>query len=217
MYYVLMNDYSSSLIPRYLHALIDTKKQVNEKWEYEGSKHSFPYYIKDVNCPDDLFLLCRNNIGALKFSFYHHGVAQIVSNELFDIINNAKASNFHSRKLIATSIKDGGVLRSDLRYIYFSGEEQLIDFSKSKLEEDRIGSLVPYDLIFHDSAFDYDIFSINKTLLAGFLFVSESVADLASKIKGIKVIPIDKALDNYCIDYKYDLEGNKKRVRKKLP
>ncbi|GAB7261780.1 hypothetical protein DaDZ19_34490 [Dickeya ananatis] len=50
-----------------------------------------------------------------------------------------------------------------------------------------------------------------------FLFVSESVAALASKIKGIKVIPVDKALDNYCIDYKYDLEGNKKRVRKKLP
>ncbi|GAB7267648.1 hypothetical protein DZS_50130 [Dickeya ananatis] len=53
--------------------------------------------------------------------------------------------------------------------------------------------------------------------MAGFLFVSESVAALASKIKGIKVIPVDKALDNYCIDYKYDLEGNKKRVRKKLP
>ncbi|WP_408673139.1 Imm43 family immunity protein, partial [Xenorhabdus szentirmaii] len=41
-----MNDYKSSLIPRYLHALVDTKKQVNENWDYEGSDYSFPYYMK---------------------------------------------------------------------------------------------------------------------------------------------------------------------------
>lgn len=81
MYYVLMNDYNSSLTPRYLHALIDTKKQINDKWEYEGSKYSFPYYMKSIDCLDDLFLLCQNKIGALKFLFYHHGVAQIVSND----------------------------------------------------------------------------------------------------------------------------------------
>ncbi len=28
-YYVLMNDYNSSLMPRYLHAIVDTEKQIN--------------------------------------------------------------------------------------------------------------------------------------------------------------------------------------------
>ncbi|WP_246871314.1 Imm43 family immunity protein [Dickeya zeae] len=217
MYYILMNDYSSSLIPRYLNAIVDTRKQVNESWDYESAKNSFPYYMKDSSCPDDLFLLCRNNIGALKFSFYHHGVSQIISNEFLNIIKNIKASRYYSRRLVATSIKDGSVLRDDLSYIYFSGEEKFIDFSNSKLEEDKFGNLIPYDFVFHDSVSDYDVFSVNDTLLAGFLFVSESMANLVSKVKGIKIVPLDKALDDYCIDYKYDLESNRKPIRKKLP
>ncbi|MDG0803642.1 Imm43 family immunity protein [Pectobacterium polaris] len=217
MYYVLMNDYSSSLIPKYLHALVDTEKQVSDNWEYEGSKYSFPNYILDDSCPDDLFLLCRRNIGALKFNYYNHGMGHIMSDAFFEKINGFNTSRFVAKNITAVSIKDGATLRSDLKYVYFIGDNELIDTSGSKLEEDRRGNLVPYDLKFNGGVDKYDIFSISKTLLHHFLFVSESVADLASKIKGIKVIPMDKALDNYCIDYRYDLLGNKKITKRKLP
>lgn len=217
MYYVLMNDYGSSLVPRYLQAIIDTVKQVNEKWEYEGSKYSFPYFMKERECPENLFLLCRSTIGKLSFSFYHHGVAQILSDDFSELIESSRKSKHYSRNMTATSIKDGEVLRDDLRYYHFSGEEGFIDFSKSKIEEDKIGNLIPYNLVFNDNSLNYDVFSINDTLLAGFLFVSESIAELSSKIKGVKVVPLDKALEVYCVDYKYDLDSNRKKIKKKLP
>ena len=217
MYYVLMNDYESSLIPRYLNGIIDSVKQVSDTWDYESSKYSFPYDMRKDDCPDKLFLLCKGNVGALKLSFYHHGVAQIVSGEISRLIKNIKTSTHYFRELVATSIKDGHVLRDDMAYYYFSGQEGFIDFSRSKLEEDKLGNLIPHNLVLFDKTQDYDIFSINETLLAGFLFVSESVAECFSNVKGIKVVSIDDALEHYCIDYKYDIESNRKVKKRKLP
>lgn len=217
MYYVLMNDYGSSLIPRYLNGIIDSVKQVSDTWDYENSKYSFPYDMRKKDCPDKLFLLCKGNVGALKFPFYHHGVAQIVSGEISKLIKTKKTSYHYSRELVATSIKDGHILRDDMGYYYFSGQEGFIDFSRSKLDEDKLGSLIPYSLVLFDKAQDYDIFSINETLLAGFLFVSGSVVDYFYNVKGIKVVSINDALEHYCIDYKYDIESNRKAKKKTLP
>ncbi|MCG8711023.1 hypothetical protein JHU04_004361 [Brenneria sp. 4F2] len=217
MYYILMNDYGSSLIPRYLHVIVDFKKQVNDKWEYESSKESFPNYMLESTCPNTLYLLCRKDVGALKFSYYNHGMGHIMSKDFFEKINSIETSHFVAKDMIATSIKDGSVLRDDLKYVYFLGNEDFIDISKSKLEEDKRGNLVPYDISFNKSVTKYGLFSINKTLLHHFLFLSELSVDVFSKVNGLKIVPLNSALNNYCSDYGYDLEGNKKRVRKKLP
>lgn len=215
--YVLMNDYNSSLVPRYLNGIIDSRKQISDKWEYESSKYSFPYDMKGSECPGKLFLLCKGNIGSLAFSFYHHGVAQIVSSDVSDFIKSKTASHHYSRSLAATSIKDGHILRDNLHYYYFSGKDKFIDFSQSSLEEDKVGNLIPHNLVLFDKCQDYDLFTIDETLLAGFLFVSESSAEYFRNIKGIKVVAVQDALKHYCIDYKYDITNNRKMVRKKLP
>lgn len=215
--YVLMNDYSSSLVPRYLNGIIDSRKQVSDKWMYESSKYSFPYDLRDSECPEKLFLLCKGNIGALAFYFYHHGVAQIVSSDVSDFIKSKTVSHHYSRSLEATSIKDGHTLRDNLQYYYFSGKDKFVDFSHSSLEEDKVGNLIPHNLVLFDKCQEYDLFTIDETLLAGFLIVSESAAEYFRNIKGIKVVAVQDAFKHYCIDYKYDIASKRKVVRRKLP
>ena len=36
-YYVIMNDFESSLMPRNLQGMVDERLQINENWEIEGS------------------------------------------------------------------------------------------------------------------------------------------------------------------------------------
>ncbi|MDE9536763.1 hypothetical protein KKJ14_19610 [Xenorhabdus bovienii] len=93
-YYMLMNDYKSSLIPRYLHAIVDVKKQVNKNWDYEGSDYSFPYDMEQPDCPEKLFLLCNRNIGALKFNYYRHSRAHLMSDYFFDFLKPFRMSDF---------------------------------------------------------------------------------------------------------------------------
>ncbi|CDG96433.1 Imm43 family immunity protein [Xenorhabdus bovienii] len=217
-YYVLMNDYKSSLIPRYLHALVDTKKQVNENWDYEGSDYSFPYYMKELECPDSLFLLCNRNVGALNFNYYFHGSGHIASNKFIDLFNDLKTCEIISKNLIATSIKDGSVIRDDFNYLYFIGNDDFLDLNNSELEEDRSGSLMPHKLIINNPS-NIDVFTIRSTLLADFLIFSESAVEkfLKMKISGVKIVPLDEAFKNYCLDYGYDIGSSRKRVKRKLP
>ncbi|WP_445935443.1 Imm43 family immunity protein [Photorhabdus sp. P32] len=42
-------------------------------------------------------------------------------------------------------------------------------------------NLIPHKLPFHNESLNYDIFSIRTTLLAGFIFISEKVANKLSK------------------------------------
>ncbi len=218
-YYVLMNDYKSPSIPRYLHAIIDIKKQVNDKWNYEGSKYSFPYYMKDPECPDELFLLCNKNIGALKFNYYKHGRAHIMSDYLLEFLKSFTTGNFICKKLLATSIKDGRVIRDDINYVHFTNKEYFLDLEKSELEEDRFGGIIPHKLVFNENVLDYDVFSINKTLLSGYIFLSEIATEKFKEkgIKGLKLVNLDEAFKEYSIDYRYDIESSKKRVKRKLP
>ncbi|MCW7550637.1 Imm43 family immunity protein [Photorhabdus sp. APURE] len=117
-YYVLMNAYNSSLIPRYLHAIVDTEKQINKKWDYEGSRHNMPYYLLDKECPNTLYSLCNKNIWKLGFNYYQHNMAHILSDRFLDIINEFKLSDHVLKKLIATSIKDGKTINSSLNYLF---------------------------------------------------------------------------------------------------
>lgn len=182
-YYVIMNDYASSVMPKYLHAIVDVKKQVNEDWEYEGSEYSFPYYLTDASCPDGLFLLCNKSIGSLKFDYYNHSRAHIFSDVFKNLIYNKRSIHYISKKLSAISIKDGSVLRNDLNYVYFPCGNELLDLNLSELEEDRFGDLIPHKLVFSPLASNYDVFSIRKSLLGGYIFVSDN---LASEIKSKK-------------------------------
>ncbi|WP_422615367.1 Imm43 family immunity protein [Photorhabdus luminescens] len=49
------------------------------------------------------------------------------------------------------------------------------------MEKDKYGSLIPHKLSFHNESLNYDIFSIRTTLLSGFIFISEKVANKLSK------------------------------------
>lgn len=62
-YYVIMNDFESSRMPRNLQGMVDERLQVNENWEIEGSAFPFPYRITDDACPDHIYLLCNKNVG----------------------------------------------------------------------------------------------------------------------------------------------------------
>lgn len=214
MYYVIMNDFNSSFMPKYLHALVDDKKQINSSWEYNSSEHSYPEYLIDPECPKDIYLLCRKDVGALKFSYYKHGMGHIISDAMFNIFDQFNKSGLSSRELIATSIGNGEVLRSDLNYVYFFGGEGLVDLKNSEIEEDKRGRKVPYNLVFNEKAKIYDIFTIRETVLRGFLFVSSAVASELESVKGIKLVPQDEVLINYCVDYGYDIQENKKTNRK---
>ncbi len=217
MFYAIMNDYYSSLVPKYLHAIIDDKKQVNTSWEYNSSEHSYPGYIVEKECPDPIYLLCRKDVGALKFPYYKHGMGHILSADMYKVISNLRVSDFYSRNLIATSIGNGDVLRDDMKYLYVVGGNDLIDLSKSRIEEDKRGRKIPYDLTFKEEANKYDVFSIRETVLRGFLFISSNVISNFEHIKGIKIIPLNEVLMNYCSDYGYDLQGNRKNSNRKLP
>lgn len=217
MFYAVMNNYSSSLIPRYLHALVDDKLQVNASWDYDSSAHSYPYYMADPECPDELYLLCRKNVGALRFSYYNHGVGHIISDDLQRLLASLRVSRGYTKRLIATSIGNGEVLRSDLHYLWLVGDEGLIDIERSRIEEDRRGMQVPLSLTFNDKARDYDVFTIRGTVLGGFLFVSADVVSQFEKLRGVKIVPADELLAHYCKDYRYDLQANKKKPKPKLP
>ncbi|MDC9623800.1 Imm43 family immunity protein [Xenorhabdus sp. XENO-7] len=218
-YYMLMNDYKSSLIPRYLHAIVDIKKQVNENWDYEGSDYSFPYDMEQPDCPEQLFLLCNRNIGALKFNYYRYSRAHIMSDSFFEFLKSFRMSDFFCKKLLATSIKDGEIIRDDLNYMYFTNNNDFLDLDKSKLEEDRYRGVIPHKLVFNEKVLNYDIFSITGTLLSGHIFLSEMAAEkfFKKKIAGLKLIKLDNSFKEYCLDYGYDIELNRKRVKKKLP
>ncbi|AWK40320.1 hypothetical protein AA106_21020 [Photorhabdus laumondii subsp. laumondii] len=218
-YYVLMNDYNSSLMPRYLHAIVDTENQINEKWDYEGSRHDIPYYLLDKECPNTLYLLCNKNIGKLWFNYYQHNMAHILSDRFFDIINEFKLSDHVLKKLIATSIKDGKTINNSLNYLFFTDKELFLNEKYSILEKDKYGNLIPHKLSFHNESLNYDIFSIRTTLLAGFIFISEKVANrlIKENIKRIKLIKLDEVLNHYCVDFKYDIKANVKKGKIKLP
>ncbi|WP_256125365.1 Imm43 family immunity protein [Photorhabdus luminescens] len=182
-----MNDYNSSLMPRYPHAIVDTEKKINEKWDYEGSRHDMPYYLLDKECPNTLYLLCNKNIGKLGFNYYQHNMDCVLSDRFFYIINEFKLSVSVLKKLISTSIK--------------------------------YRSLIPHKLSFHNESLNYDIFSIRTTLLAGFIFISEKVANKFSKenIKRIKPIKLDEVFNHYCVDFRYGIKTNIKKGKIKLP
>lgn len=217
MYYAIMNNYASSLIPRYLRALVDDKLQVNAAWDYDASAHSYPYYVADPDCPEEIFLLCRKDVGALRFSYYNHGRAHIISDELSRLLASLRVSQGWSKRLIATSIGTGEVLRSDLHYLYLIGDDEVIDREASGIEEDRRGMSVPLTLAFNEKAREYDVFTIRKTVLGGFLFVSADVVSQFEKLRGVKIVPADELLAHYCKDYRYDLQDNKKVVKRRLP
>ena len=218
-YYALMNDYNSSIIPKYLYATIDIKKQVHADWSWTSSLFSFPYYILDPECPEQIFLLCEKNVGALRFEYYNYGMAHIASNKFMEIIGKFKIATYTSKKLLATSIGTGDILRDDLQYFYFQNVEQFIDMDGSILEKDRLGIAIPHKIKFTDSVKKYDVFAIQETLLGGCIFISESVVDALSKakIKGIKFVPVDQALDHYCADHRYDIKRNSIRKKPRLP
>lgn len=217
-YYVMMNDFDSSLMPRNLQAIIDDKKQNNENWSYEASRHSFPYYIENQSCPENIFLLCDKNVGALKFHYYKKDYGHLMSRELFALISEFKCSDFYHRSITATSIKDGAIIRDYLKYLYFKGDD-LLDEKKSRLEEDKFGDYIPHDIVFNPNVKEYDIFSIRETLLGGFIFVKEDVKNSIENkgLKGIKFVMLKDAMGVYSKDYFYEFELNRKKTIRKLP
>ncbi|WP_275383695.1 Imm43 family immunity protein [Xenorhabdus bovienii] len=121
--------------------------------------------------------------------------------------------------MIKISIKDGETIRDDLNYIYFTNNDDFLDFDKSKLEEDRYRGVIPHKLVFSEKVLSYDIFAITGTLLSGHIFLSEMVAEkfFEKKIAGLKLIKSEDAFKEYCLDYGYDIEINKKRAKRRLP
>ncbi|MBD2823004.1 hypothetical protein ID852_20575, partial [Xenorhabdus sp. 42] len=178
-----------------------------------------PYYMKDPECPSKLFLLCGRNAGALKFNYYKDGHGHIMSDSFLELLESFRITDFFHKKLLATSIKDGKIIRDDFNYIYLTQKDNFLDLEKSELEEDRFGSLMPHKLAFNETALNYDVFSIDRTLLSGYIFLSEIAAEKIEnkKIAGLKLIKLDNAFREYDIDYGYDIENSRKRIKRKLP
>nr|WP_283258240.1 Imm43 family immunity protein [Photorhabdus luminescens] len=107
------------------------------------------------------------------------------------------------------------------RFFYIINEFKLSVSVLKKLISTSIKyrSLIPHKLSFHNESLNYDIFSIRTTLLAGFIFISEKVANKFSKenIKGINPIKLDEVLNHYCVDFRYDIKANVKKGKIKLP
>ncbi|MBD2806792.1 hypothetical protein ID855_19335 [Xenorhabdus sp. ZM] len=77
-------------------------------------------------------------------------------------------------------------------------------------------------MAFSENALSYDIFAITGTLLSGHMFLSERIAErfFEKKIAGLKLIKSEDSFKEYCLDYGYNIElnkKNKKRIKKKLP
>lgn len=62
-YYVIMNDFKSTLMPRNLQGIVDEKLKIDVNWEVEGSDFSFPYRIKDDACPEHIFCYAIKMLG----------------------------------------------------------------------------------------------------------------------------------------------------------
>ena len=176
-YYVIMNDFESSLMPRNLQGMVDERLQINENWEIEGSAFSFPYRITDDACPDRIYLLCNKNVGALKFDYYKKDFGHLMDKSLFSIFENYKHTVFFCLYITPVSIGNGQVLRDDFKYVYFPGGD-VIDEDKSILEEDKFGDIIPFKIEFKDDALEYDILSLNDTLLGGFIIVKQEVKEV---------------------------------------
>lgn len=218
-YDVLMNDFQSPLVPEFLYGIIDTQKRLDANGELQGSPYSFPYYLKDDRCPAHLLLICEASDENLSFDYYKIGMGHIVSDKFLQVINALNCSQYISKKLIAIYAKEDIPIRSDLNYIYFLNNELLIDEASSKLEEDKFGNLIPHTLSLNGNASSYDVFTINKTLLSGYLILSNVAKDVISKssLEGIKTITLDNAFKHHCNDYHYDLELSRKPQKKRIP
>lgn len=217
--YVLMNDYQSKSTPAFLRGIIDTHKRMNPEGELQGSPYSFPYYLKDPQCPDQLLLICEDTDEKLDFDYYKFGMGHIVSDELIAAIKGLNCSKYICKKLIAVSAKSDTVIRSDLNLLYFLNDVSFINENGSKLEEDKFGNQIPHLLTLSNNASTYDIFTINKTLLAGYLFLSEPASRLISQraFAAIKIVSLEDAFKHHCRDHHYDVDLSKKPTRKKLP
>jgi hypothetical protein len=217
-YYVIMNDFESSLAPRNLQGMVDEKLQINENWKIQDSDYSFPYRIIDDTCPERLFLLCEKNVGSLKFDYYKKDYGHFLSETMFAVFLKFNCGSFFNRKITPVSIGDGHVLREDFRYVYFPGDG-VLDEKESQLEEDKFGDVIPLKIQFNDSASQYDILSFRETLLGGYIIVKDEVKEAieAMGCKGMKFVALDNALDVFSKDYFYDIEFSRKKTHKKLP
>ncbi|MGS4350383.1 Imm43 family immunity protein [Enterobacter roggenkampii] len=125
---------------------------------------------------------------------------------------------FFGRDITPVSIGNGQVLRDDFKYVYFPGGD-VIDEDKSILEEDKFGDIIPFKIEFNDDALEYDILSMNDTLLGGFIIVKQEVKEVIESkgFRGLKLVPLENALDVFCEDYFYEIDSNRKRKGNKLP
>lgn len=217
-YYVIMNDFKSTLMPRNLQGIVDEKLKIDVNWEVEGSDFSFPYRIKDDACPEHIFLLCNKDVGALKFDYYKKDFGHLIDKSLFSIFENYNHNVFFDRDITPVSIGNGQILRDDFKYVYFSGDN-VIDEEKSILEEDKFGDIIPFKIEFKDDALAYDILSFSDTLLGGFIIIKQEVKEAIEKkrFRGLKFVRLENALDVFCEDYFYEIDSNRKRKRNKLP
>jgi hypothetical protein len=162
--------------------------------------------------------LCNKNVGALKFDYYKKDFGHLMDKSLFSIFENYKHNVFFGRDITPVSIGNGQVLRDDFKYAYFPGGD-VIDKDKSILEEDKFGDTIPFKIEFKDDALENDILSLNDTLLGGFIIVKQEVKEVIDSkgFRGLKLVPLENALDVFCEDYFYEIHSNRKRKGNKLP
>lgn len=214
-----MNDFEADSVPEFLYGVIDTEKRLSSTGDLQGSPYSFPYYLKSDECPEQLLLICEHTEASLHFDYYKMGMGHLASDKLLGLINNLRCSKYISKKLIALNVKGDQPIRLDLNYIYFLNNESLIDEDASKFEEDKFGNLMPHSLNLNNDASAYDIFTINKTLLSGYMILSSVAADmiLESSLAGVKIVALEDAFKHHCEDYHYDIELSKKPKKRKIP
>ena len=62
-YYVIMNDFKSTLMPRNLQGIVDEKLKIDVNWEVEGSDFSFPLESKIMHAQNIFFCYAIKMLG----------------------------------------------------------------------------------------------------------------------------------------------------------
>ncbi|GAS74960.1 hypothetical protein NGUA41_02138 [Salmonella enterica] len=213
-FYILMNDYSQPSTLIFLHGIFDTIVTNPPA----PSKHNFPYYLADKECPATIIINMTEN-QPIEFD-YRHNQGYIVSEDFLFILQEAITPPFFIKKL---SFYFSGEIKetSDKKYflLYFPSNK-FIDYKKSLFFNIESGSKIPRKISFIDEASHYDIFELDSSIRYGCrLVVNDKFKNKLenSGLHGFKIVPVDDALQHYCKDYRFDLNSAIKKERRKLP
>ncbi|MFT2111867.1 Imm43 family immunity protein [Marinomonas sp. 2405UD68-3] len=225
-FFVLMNDFKNPYQPTHINGLLDIIK--GDKLPICSSKISFPYDVKEI-INDEIYWNFNKN-EELDCDYYHDQ-GHIISEELYLLINEYNlAPNYKKNLRVWMAGK-----QSDYKFNYFAFDRGtwekgvqknkdriFYDVEKSKYKIGKRKEIIPTgSIVLTENANKYDCFELSGRVygLSILIIISKRLKeDIEEKnFKGIKIIPLNEAFEEYCTDYKVSLESLLPKVKKNLP